>query len=261
MFDLDFSNLSPLTIIDFVLGGTLIYFIFKQLKGTIARNVVIGYLLVYLTYLLVITSGFKFLSAILSQFIRWGELGLIIIFQQEIRHFLQMIGRSATFQNSPILQKIFKPIKRTESKNTLETTIDAVKLLATAHTGALIVIQKNQDLERFAETGDEVDALVTKRLIMSIFNKNSPLHDGAMIIQNDRIRAVRCSLPISESGTISPNLGFRHRAAIGMSEQSDAAIIVVSEENGEIAMISTATIHRNLSIIELEEKLFKYFEK
>jgi uncharacterized protein (TIGR00159 family) len=201
------------------------------------------------------------LTKILGEFMRWGVLGLIIIFQQEVRHFLQLIGRSTSFQNNAFLKKIYKPIIRNaESQDTLQAVIDSTKAMANAHIGALIVVHKNNDLERYVETGDEIDSIISKRLIISIFNKNSPLHDGAIIIQNDRIRAVRCMLPISESGTISPNLGFRHRAAIGMSEQTDAAIIVVSEENGEIALVHTRKLFRKLTIVDLEEKLLSYFE-
>jgi diadenylate cyclase len=260
LFEFDFSTFTIVNWIDLIISLALIYWIFRQLKGTIARNVIIGYFLIVLAHYLVVLIGFKGLGMLLNEFIRWGVLGIIIIFQQEIRHFLDLIGKSATFQNNQYLKKIFSHLKKANNQATTNNIIEAIKALATAHTGALIVIQKNQELKKFMETGDEIDAAISKRLIISVFNKNSPLMDGAMIIQNERIAAVRCSLPIAESGTISPNLGFRHRAAIGMSEHSDAAILVVSEENGEIALITPNNIERNLTINTLEEKLNHYLE-
>lgn len=259
--NIDFSKITFIEIIDVLLVGILLFLVLKILKGSIARNVFIGYLIIYGTYLIVILLRMKFLTIILGEFIRWGVLGLFIIFQQEIRRFLQMIGQSASFQNNSFLRKFYKPLRRAESPTTLQAIIEATKAMATAHVGALIVIHKDNDLSRFIESGDEIDSLISKRLIISIFSKNSPLHDGAIIIQNDRIRSVRCSLPISESGTISPTLGFRHRAAIGMSEHTDAAIIVISEENGEMSLVYTGHIIRKLTISELESQLTNYFSK
>lgn len=257
--NIDFSNITLINIIDVILALLLAFWVFRFLKGGVARNIFIGFIFIFLSYLLVEWLGFKILSNIFGEFMRWGVLGLIIIFQQEIRHFLQMLGKSASIQNNKFLQKIYKPLSK-ESKTTLESVIDATKSMATSHIGALIVIHKHNDLGRFAYTGDEIDAAISKRLLISIFSKNSPLHDGAIIIQNDRIRAARCSLPISENGTINPNLGFRHRAAIGLSEQTDAAIIVISEENGEIALVYTGAFQRQLTIAVLEENLHKYLQ-
>jgi diadenylate cyclase len=259
--NIDFSKITFIEIIDVLLVGILLFLVFKILKGSIARNVFIGCLFVFLTYLAVNALGMKILTIILGEFMRWGVLGLIIIFQQEIRRFLQLIGQSASFQNNSFLKKFYKPMNRAESPTTLQAVIEATKAMATAHIGALIVIHKDHDLSRFIETGDEIDSLISKRLIISIFSKNSPLHDGAIIIQGDRIRSVRCSLPISESGTISPTLGFRHRAAIGMSEHTDAAIIVISEENGEMSLVYTGQMFRKLTISQLETQLTSYLEK
>ncbi len=255
------ENLTFLGLLDFFLVVLLFFLIYRVVKNSIAKNVLLGILILYLFYILIKAIQLEHLSNILGEFMRWGVLGLIIIFQQEIRRFLQAIGQSASFQNNPYLRKLSGPIRKTESQSTLQAILDSVRSLATAHIGALIVIHKYEDLSRFIDSGDILDATVSKRLIISIFSKNSPLHDGAIIIQDDRIKGARCMLPVSESGTISPNLGFRHRAAIGMSEQSDAAIIVVSEENGEIGLIYTGNVFRNLSIVDVESKLNNYLEK
>ncbi len=257
--NIDFTKITLINVIDVLLALLLVLWVFRFLKGGVAKNIFIGFVFIFLIYLLVEKLGFNVLTKIFGEFMRWGVLGLIIIFQQEVRHFLQMIGKSASIKNNKFLQKLYKPLSK-ESKTSIESVIDATKAMATAHTGALIVVHKNNDLSRFADTGDEIDSLISKRLIISVFSKNSPLHDGAIIIQNDRIRAVRCSLPISENGTISPNLGFRHRAAIGLSEQTDAAIIVVSEENGEIALVHTGAFLRQLTIANLEESLNNYLQ-
>jgi uncharacterized protein (TIGR00159 family) len=156
------------------------------------------------------------------------------------------------------LKRFYTPKISKDKVSNLQAIVEATRTMAATHTGALIVIEKEDDLKKFIESGDEIDSQVSKRLLLTIFHKNSPLHDGAVIIKNSRLAAARCMLPISESGTISPTLGFRHRAAFGMSEQTDAAVIVVSEEKGEISFVSHGGIFRNMSTKDLESKLSEY---
>ena len=172
-----------------------------------------------------------------------------------------MLGRSTSIRENTFLRKFYTPKTTKENITSLQSIVEATKNMATTHTGALIVIEREDDLKKYIESGDVIDSEVSKRLILSIFHKNSPLHDGAVIIREGRLAAARCMLPISESGTISPTLGFRHRAAFGMSEQTDAAIIVVSEEKGEISFINHGGIFRNMSVNDLEGKLRDYLLK
>ncbi|WP_026994549.1 diadenylate cyclase CdaA [Flectobacillus major] len=251
--DIDFIDL-----FDIVFVAFLLYQIYRLIQGSIANKIFFGYIMIYVVYLVATALGMELLSAILGQFMNVGVLALLIIFQQEIRRFLMMLGRSTSIQENALLKRFYTPKISKENVSTLQAIVEATKVMATTHTGALIVIEKEDDLKKFIESGDEIDSQVSKRLLLTIFHKNSPLHDGAVIIKNGRLAAARCMLPVSESGTISPTLGFRHRAAFGMSEQTDAAIIVVSEEKGEVSFVNHGGIFRNMSVRDLENKLSDY---
>jgi uncharacterized protein (TIGR00159 family) len=256
-----FLTITWIDILDILLVAFLLYQVYKLIQGSIANKVFFGYILIYAVYLVAKALGMELLSAILGQFMNVGVLALLIIFQQEIRRFLMMLGRSTSIRENVLLKRFYTPKVSKESISTLQSVIEATKTMATARTGALIVIEKEDDLKKFVESGDIIDAEVSKRLLLTIFHKNSPLHDGAVIIKEGRLVAARCMLPVSESGTISPALGFRHRAAFGMSEQTDSAIIVVSEEKGEISFVNHGGIFRNMSVYDLESKLKDYLLK
>ena len=253
-----FLNIDFIDVVDVMLVAFLLYQIYRLIQGSIANKIFFGFIIVYVVYLLATAFGMELLSAILGQFMNVGVLALLIIFQQEIRRFLLMLGRSTSFQENAILKRFYTPKISKDKVSNLQAIVEATRTMAATHTGALIVIEKEDDLKKFIESGDEIDSQVSKRLLLTIFHKNSPLHDGAVIIKNSRLAAARCMLPISESGTISPTLGFRHRAAFGMSEQTDAAVIVVSEEKGEISFVSHGGIFRNMSTKDLESKLSEY---
>ena len=253
-----FLNIDFIDVVDVMLVAFLLYQIYRLIQGSIANKIFFGFIIVYVVYLLATAFGMELLSAILGQFMNVGVLALLIIFQQEIRRFLLMLGRSTSFQENAILKRFYTPKISKDKVSNLQAIVEATRTMAATHTGALIVIEKEDDLKKFIESGDEIDSQVSKRLLLTIFHKNSPLHDGAVIIKNSRLAAARCMLPISESGTISPTLGFRHRAAFGMSEQTDAAVIVVSEEKGEVSFVSHGGIFRNMSSKDLEAKLSEY---
>lgn len=253
-----FLNIDFIDVVDVMLVAFLLYQIYRLIQGSIANKIFFGFIIVYVVYLLATAFGMELLSAILGQFMNVGVLALLIIFQQEIRRFLLMLGRSTSVQENAILKRFYTPKISKDKVSNLQAIVEATRTMAATHTGALIVIEKEDDLKKFIESGDEIDSQVSKRLLLTIFHKNSPLHDGAVIIKNSRLAAARCMLPISESGTISPTLGFRHRAAFGMSEQTDAAIIVVSEEKGEVSFVSHGGIFRNMSTKDLEAKLSDY---
>ncbi|MDI9865733.1 diadenylate cyclase CdaA [Flectobacillus longus] len=253
-----FLNIDFIDVVDVLLVAFLLYQIYRLIQGSIANKIFFGFIIVYVVYLLATAFGMELLSAILGQFMNVGVLALLIIFQQEIRRFLLMLGRSTSVQENAILKRFYTPKISKDKVSNLQAIVEATRTMAATHTGALIVIEKEDDLKKFIESGDEIDSQVSKRLLLTIFHKNSPLHDGAVIIKNSRLAAARCMLPISESGTISPTLGFRHRAAFGMSEQTDAAVIVVSEEKGEVSFVSHGGIFRNMSTKDLEAKLSEY---
>lgn len=262
LYSLGFLDVAFSDLIDVVLVAFLLYQIYFLIKGSIASRVFLGYLLVYGFYLIVRALNMELLSTLLGQFMEIGVLALVIIFQPEIRRFLIFVGRSTNIQQYPILHRIFQ--QKSENQNTWELApvIEAVKKLAASRTGALIAIKKEDPLKRYIESGDLIDAELSKSLLLAIFQKNGPLHDGAVIISDSRIKAARCMLPVSESPHISPVLGFRHRAAIGLSEHSDAAVIVVSEERGEISLVTEGgRIHRHILVQELQNQLSEYLSQ
>jgi len=256
-----FLTIDWIDILDIILVAFLLYQVYKLIQGSIANRVFFGYILIYIVYLVAKALGMELLSAILGQFMNVGVLALLIIFQQEIRRFLMMLGRSTSIRENAFLKKFYTPKITKENITSLQSIVEATKNMAASNTGALIVIEREDDLKKYIESGDVIDSEVSKRLILSIFHKNSPLHDGAVIIREGRLAAARCMLPVSESGAISPALGFRHRAAFGMSEQTDAAIVVVSEEKGEISFVNHGGIFRNLGMSDLEDKLTDYLLK
>jgi diadenylate cyclase len=258
LFKIGFLDVDFIDILDVLLVAFLLYQVYYLIRGSIASKVFLGYLLIYGSYLAVRALGMELLSTILGQFMEIGVLALLIIFQPEIRRFLLLVGKSTSFQNNQLFSRFFPHSTNFETAETIKEITDAARTLASAHTGALIVVQREDDLKKYVDSGDEIDAIVSKRLITNIFFKNSPLHDGALIVHKGRIQAARCMLPVTENPNISASLGFRHRAALGMSEATDALVIVVSEEKGELSLVHTGGIFRNLSAAELEQKLTSY---
>jgi diadenylate cyclase len=261
-FRLGFLDVGWLDLLDILLVTVLIYQIYNLVRGSVASRVFIGYLLVYLAYLVVKALGLNLMTTILEYFISVGALALIIIFQQEIRRFLLLIGKSTNMANSRWLRRwLMRQDNEKETHTQLKPIIDTCKTLGVEFSGGLIVIQKNDDLEKFALSGEVVNADLSKPLLLAIFSQYSPLHDGAVLISEGRIRAARCILPVSDDDELPPSLGFRHRAALGMSEATDAAVIAVSEESGRMALAINGELYTNLNLTELEAKLESYLRE
>ncbi len=253
-----FLEISWVDILDILLVAVLLFNLYKLLRGSGALKVFFGFLSLYLFFLVVKATEMELLSEILGQFMGVGVLAAIILFQQEIRKFLLLIGRTTEFRDLGLLA--FLKGNRGNGKDAFNITplIEAMKALGSSNTGALIVISRNDDLQFYAETGDLLDAVVSKRLLLSIFFKNSPLHDGAAILYKGRIVAARCILPVSENDNIPAQFGLRHRAAIGITEQHDVAVLVASEETGQLSFVRRGEILHNLSAIELRRNLNAY---
>lgn len=261
-FRLGFLDVGWLDLLDISLVALLIYQIYNLVRGSVASRVFIGYLLVYLAYLLVKALGLNLLTTILEYFISVGALALIIIFQQEIRRFLLLIGKSTNVANSRWVRRwLLRQPGSTEPITPLRPILDACKTLGAEFAGGLIVIRKNDDLEKFMHSGESIDAEISKPLLLAIFSQYSPLHDGAVIIGDGRIQAARCILPVSDDDELPPSLGFRHRAALGMSDATDAATIAVSEETGRLSLALNGELFTNLTLTELEERLVKYLQE
>ena len=250
---LDFIKIGFIDILDIFLVGLLIYQAYKLIKGTAAMNIFTGVLVFYFIWIIVKALHMDLLGEIMGQIIGVGGIALVILFQQEIRRFLLRIGTRYidSRKQMRLVRAFMGKQKRAISLETLEEITLACKRMAETKTGALIVLAHSSALEVVAETGDRIDALVNRRLIETIFFKNTPLHDGAMLIFGEKIIAARCTLPISESPSIPAHYGMRHRAAIGITEQSDASVIVVSEQRGEISFVTNGEIKSMNSINEL----------
>ncbi len=259
LFKIWFLDLGWVDIIDITLVSILLYQVYKLMKGSVAVKIFLGFLSLYLLFLMVKAAGMELVSAILGQFMGVGVLAAIILFQQEIRKFLLLIGKTTVFNRENIFRNF--PWRRSEElhgKN-ITATIEAAKSLGGSNTGALIVFSKGSPLKFYVESGDAIDAEISKRLLLAIFNKNSPLHDGAVIIYGGRISAARCILPISDNDNLPAQFGLRHRAAIGMTEITDSLVLVVSEETGQMSIVRNGNIFHNLSTQELRKKINEYF--
>lgn len=259
-FTIGFLEINFVDILDVLLVTVLLYQVYKLMRGSMAIKVFLGFLFLYLIFLVVKAVNMELLSNILGQFMGVGVLAVIILFQQEIRKFLLLLGKTTIFNEGNFLRS-FKSLwssNGTETKAEITPIVEAAKTLGGSNTGALMVISKNSELKFYAESGDRMESLLSKRLLISIFNKYSPLHDGAVIIFNNRILAARCILPVSERDDLPAQYGLRHRAAIGMSEATDVLIVVVSEETGQISVVRNGVMSQNLSAKELRSKINEY---
>ncbi|MFN3529406.1 MAG: diadenylate cyclase CdaA [Bacteroidia bacterium] len=240
--------------IDLLLVSLLLYQLYKLVKGSLAANILLGLMLFYLVYLAVDALELRLLARILGQFIGVGVISLIILFQPEIRRFLLLIGKNTGHKKNSWLRKLFLKEGESDEENRgwLHDLAHLAFQLSKARTGMLVVFARTSELQFFANTGEILDALPGNRLLESIFNKTSPLHDGAVIIANNRVKAAACVLPISENTEIPDDLGMRHRSALGISEHSDAVVLVVSEQTGKVSV----AVNGKLESFEQAELLF-----
>jgi len=254
---LDFIEFSFLDILDIVLVAILLYYVYKLLKGTVAINIVIGIAFIFLIWTITQALKMEMLSGILGYLLSGGVIALIIVFQQEIRKFLLMIGTTNYTNKKGFLNQL----KFLQSEITIETEtgkiLKACSNMSKTKTGALIVIERTNSLDFLINNGDTMNALVNEVILESIFFKNSPLHDGATIIRDNYVVATRVVLPISDSTKIPARFGLRHKAAMGITEKTDAVCLLVSEETGEISYIKDGEFVLHESYDELNEKLRK----
>jgi diadenylate cyclase len=213
-----------------------------------------------LFYLIVKAIGLELLTRILEYFMGVGAIALIVLFQQEIRRFLLMIGKSTSLTNNELFAKLLGNQVNNEGRYPIKNIVDAARTMSNEFTGGIIVIQKEDDLSKYSESGDAIDAILSKKLLISIFSQYSLLSDGAALIANGRIKAAHCILPIASNEELPSNYGFRHRAALGIAEATDAAAICISEENGKITLAIDGNI-KTVSSSELERDLNAYFLK
>ena len=253
-----FITIRFLDILDILLVALLLYQIYRLIKGTVAFNIVIGLFSLYLLWLIVRALNMQLLGSIMGQFIGVGVLALIIVFHPEIRKFLVFIGINYNFNRVLSLDKLFGIHKeRPFDDEHLEIIADACFSLSKSKTGALIVIAGRSELLEQINTGEILNAEISSSLIRTIFYKNTPLHDGAVIIKENKIISAGSILPLTQRD-IDKFLGLRHRAAIGITENTDAVTIVVSEERGSVSFARDGEMRRRISREVLIELLKEY---
>jgi len=259
LIKIGFLEISWVDFFDVAFVSILLYQLYKLLRGSVAVRIFLGFLSLYLIFLVVKAAEMELLTLILGQFMGVGVIAVIILFQQEIRKFLLMIGKSTAFDKENIFRN-FMIWKRREQERGFNITsvLEAAKSMGASNTGALIVFSKNSELKFYAESGDILDAKISKRLLLSIFNKYSPLHDGAVIVYKGKIKAARCILPVSENDNLPAQFGLRHRAAVGMSETTGTLVLVVSEETGQFSLVRNGQFHHNLTVQEIRKRINEY---
>lgn len=251
---MNFLEFSILDIVDIILVAFLLLQLYKLVRGTVAIKIFVGISAIYLLWKLVEALQMDLLSEILGQFIGVGVLAVIIVFQQELRKFLLMIGNTKFFSKEGIMK-----FKWVNEENTVEVNINAVvdacKRMASSMTGAIIIITKENSLSSYIDTGELIQAKTSSSLLQNIFFKNSPMHDGAVIITGNKLMAARCILPVIENDAFPSHLGMRHRAAAGITENTDCLAIIVSEERGKISIAKNGKLEIDLSSEQLKGRL------
>ena len=235
----------------------MLYLLYNLVKGTVAINIFAGILAVVLLWTIVDAAQMKLLSKILGEFIGVGVIALIVVFQQEIRRFLLFIGSRGFYQRNVLFKLLIPFIKNRQTGSSLDSKplLDACRSMSQSLTGAIIVLTRKSELKFYLNTGEMIHSDVSPILLESIFYKYNPLHDGAVIISHNRIMAARCVLPVTENTDFPVHLGMRHRAAVGITEQSDAIAIIVSEQTGEMAYAREGEIFTNLTIEDMKLRL------
>lgn len=246
-----------LDIIDILLVAVIIYYVYSLIKGTIAVNILMGVGLFFGIYLVVKQLEMRLLTEIFGGFISVGSIALIVVFQQEIRRFLLHIGKNISLRRKKFFLSFIGNKRSADEDHSeqIRIIVDSCRSMSKSRTGALLVFSRHFDEEYYQSSGEYIDAPVSKRLLESIFFKNSPLHDGAVVIVDFRVMTASCVLPLSDSEDLPPQFGLRHRAAIGVTEVSEAVAVIVSEETGEISFAKDGNINMNLSAEELEQLL------
>lgn len=243
-------------IIDIILVALMLYYFYRLMKESRSLNVFIGIMMFIVVWLLVSQIfEMRLLGSIMDKLVSVGVIGLIVLFQEEIRKFFNDLG---TRQRMRMFFNLFSADKKKDDEADKETIVPLVLAclnMSRRKEGALIVIERHLSLNEIVSTGDVIDANINQLLIENIFFKNSPLHDGAMVISNRRIKAAGCILPVAHNQDIPKELGLRHRAALGMSQNSDAIVIIVSEETGGISVAIKGKFQLRLSAEKLESIL------
>lgn len=249
LFKIGFLSVSVIDVFDVFLVAYIFYKVYEFLKGSMAARMMMGLLIIILFSIVAEILNMSGSSWIFSNLKTVWVIAFVIIFQPEFRRLLLYLGQN------PVLRRFVQ----VSTNRFIDETIGAVSDLSRKNFGALIVLLRDTGIKNIVETGISLQAQVSKALILSIFNPRSPLHDGAIVIQNDVIVAAKCQLPLTENPKLDPSLGMRHRAALGLSEQADVTVLVVSEETGMISLAEQGILTRGLTEEGLRKRLEEAF--
>ena len=258
LIQIGFMNVTIWDLLDVLIVGYLLYQIYKLLRGSLGFNIFLGLVLIYILWWVVSALGMPLLSTILGQFISVGMIALLIVFQPEVRRFLIFVGQGSL--HTRFLERIFgRDLNRSsqQKEKLVKEIVKAAEKMSEEKTGALLLISSGSNLEGYYSSGVMINAEITAQLLLSIFSKTSPLHDGATIISDKTITAASCVLPVSDRPDIPQQLGLRHRAAIGVTETSNAVAFIVSEESGQISFARRGDITQNITLDQMSKLLKK----
>ena len=253
-----FPTIRLVDIIDILLVATLAYQVYKAVRGTNVIRLFWAIIIILLLWQLSTLLGLRLTSGILGQFISLGLILIIIVFQPEIRQFLLLVGTKTSLDGDNIGKRLRfwkKRMSDTQNSVDLDPYIQACMHMSQTKTGALIVFIRRNEVNDIIKTGERIDAVASSALLETLFFKNSPLHDGAVLVKGNQVVAARCILPVSSNLNIDPNLGLRHRSAIGVTEMLDVISVIVSEETGAISYAEGGEIHHDVSLAQLRRYL------
>ena len=252
-----FLHIRLIDIVDIFLVAYLMYRVYKLIKGSVALNILIGIFSFVVIWLVIKALNMQLSISILDNFVNVGVLAIIIVFHQEIRRFLLLVGSRYNLSHKFSMDSFFASGGKGMLNIYIKPVVRACEYFAKTKTGALIVITKDSELLDYVQTGELINAVISTRLLEAIFFKNGPLHDGAVIITRNKVKAAGCILPVSQSMNLPEEVGLRHRAAMGITESTDAISIVVSEETGRISLFSKGEMEMGLLPDDLTKRLEK----
>ena len=248
-----FLEFKVIDLVDILLVALIIYQLIRFMQGTAVMRVFFVFMFIYVIYLLVVGLKMELLSSILGQFTGFGVITVIVLFQQEIKRFLFRIGHRSSYEF------LFSALRKGEVDIfNSEEIVGAVREMAAVRTGALLLFSRKDSIEPFMQSGSKLNAEISKRLLLAIFNKSSPLHDGAVIIHEGLIKAAGCILPIRDREDFPPQYGTRHRVAVDATENTDMLSLIVSEETGKISLSFSGAIKTNLTAVVVTDALSEY---
>ena len=255
-----FLNIRFVDILDVFMVAVLVYYLYRMLKGTNIIRIFWALLIMYIAWRIFAALGMRFCSQILGGIMSIGLIALVIVFQPEIRKFLLFIGTKTQVTGDTLAKRLqfWRSDVNKHSGTNFEPYIQACMHMSQSKTGALIIFKRSNEVEELVRTGETINAVASSALIETLFFKNSPLHDGAVIVSGNQVLAARCILPVTSRTDIDPNLGLRHRSAIGVTEQLDVISVIVSEETGAISYALEGEIHHDVTPVQLRHALEKY---